>query len=697
MHSLVLLVVSQDGDQQSQQHRSVRFLLGRNSFLQVGSSRVSALLTIGQPLTDDCEALCLSDGRAIGFYFHAKPALAANLILRHYADAIAAGELFAGLSLGRASIVISAKSPELLEEIFRLITRDRANDCPGYEWWNVHSNQLHGAKQEHLGSIAHYATILGDVASLPDEHFESLVECQLSLSTVISHANKYTHETARSFRALENDLTLARLTVVKHHRGKNKQNHTTLRRTQTNLTEILASLSFVDSQWFSGISRILAHPGQIRDHSLLGVGTACLGLANTLEKAVSLFNESQVIEQFEGLLEADRFDPYALGNERNKFWADLSLSTVSRRGAGKGKVVIPLVHFSARRGWRETDYSLSAPETTLRQGGSSYWHIRNITHELLHSHVITLIGSLQGYIVRKLKRGVFNQSGTRITNEFVVPEILACEGGQLLYEDGTSAVDAGVSLWTAFCHAGVMMQKAEAFVSNFKKPSGKDQLDFQHDDRIEVSQLRSERSIQLHNEEINEIIVQVLDFFYFYGANRDEYVNGIWLAWSRVPTVHRHVAHYVRRLVCTLLSTEDFPTVPQIEDCAKWLTRKLRKKELSQNALSKQALELLNSEEWQEREVIRISHRLHLVSIAKRFFYSSTISSDTLDDYFVGKEGGYTLAPFTYSIRGIGNPFAFLRHMQTTHTDGSRELTIWIFAQLASASINAPEVSDAVL
>jgi hypothetical protein len=51
---------------------------------------------------------------------------------------------------------------------------------------------------------------------------------------------------------------------------------------------------------------------------------------------------------------------------------------------------------------------------------------------------------------------------------------------------------------------------------------------------------------------INEVIVHVLDFHYFYNAVTDLYVPLLWLSWATVPAVLEHLLEYILRTLATI-------------------------------------------------------------------------------------------------------------------------------------------------
>jgi hypothetical protein len=58
--------------------------------------------------------------------------------------------------------------------------------------------------------------------------------------------------------------------------------------------------------------------------------------------------------------------------------------------------------------------------------------------------------------------------------------------------------------------------------------------------------------IGTRREEVEEIMVHVFDFLYFYGADPEVYVPAIWRSWDAIPSLHRRLPGYVLRTLCAV-------------------------------------------------------------------------------------------------------------------------------------------------
>ncbi len=58
--------------------------------------------------------------------------------------------------------------------------------------------------------------------------------------------------------------------------------------------------------------------------------------------------------------------------------------------------------------------------------------------------------------------------------------------------------------------------------------------------------------INTRREEVEEVMVHVFDFIYFYGAPPEVYVPAIWRSWDAIPNLRRRLPYYVLRTLCAV-------------------------------------------------------------------------------------------------------------------------------------------------
>jgi hypothetical protein len=700
------IAVSQDG--LGGNKRRVTLFGPTTNILDVGSSRSSPVLRLGEniPIRDDSEfERWIAECPVLGFVFHSVPAVAAHFIQTRFKSELESELLIAGLTMGRASIFLGSLDKAVLGSVVELLGALPIGGFLGWEEWRLISSML-DATTPHIEPVQPVETKL-DLSASPNSDFRTSIEdARLSLNAILSHSQVYTPGETEHFKkseeALRKFLVHAGLLAVERPTDGGDET----RALQGQVTEFSSSLSYVDSQWYSGTSRIIAHPAQIRDQSLLGLGTACTAISKTIQVANWITEEAKIYHRFASLLLAK---PFNVSDPRG--WSDWSTSNVSEGQAPHIPLPeprSPVVHFSARRGWRETEFSLSAPVSALRHGLSRAWHVRNVSHEWLHAHVRHLLDLLTSHVRQRLSNGLYSRppggsSSRKLSNRFILPACVAAGVG-ITDEGGSDAIDGGLALWYVLCRIAHRCGVMKSFLDRgLVAQTELVAVEEKAESEFTVPGVYH-HALQLATEELTEIAVQILDLMYFYEGDEWEYLEGIWPAWSNIPIVHRRVGYYLRRLLAAMLSVKKVPNLHDLDRLRVKLLGHFESTNHHRTDLTSKASALLRSDMWGEEERPSLAERLTWVEAVRSFFHFDAFSSRSLDDRFihrraqgVGSVATYTLVPFAYAERSIQSPFVLLSQMQKLYDDDSLGASIWLFSQLASSEAPARDTQEDIL
>lgn len=313
------------------------------------------------------------------------------------------------------------------------------------------------------------------------------------------------------------------------------------------LVQINSALSYSISQAYFGAPPILESAGLIQRHSLLGVGRAHRALVNLVREIEAAFNECSLSASIRrSWAHAAPLAGFASGITRldSSGWQGRKLPDVLLDSPASPDLR-KIVHFSGRLGFREAEYSLSAAIQCLSSADTPEWHFSTMTHEALHGHVRDILHTLFDVIRPDDPTGV-DAHWTRMLASFREH----MRGGSL--ESRVFLLDSVRHVLLSYC----------CLVPSLGSLTQPPTPDVQTDDAEEFAAMkvpRTDRTLRLwlaHEEKnISEIMVHVLDLFYFYFDKFEEYNAAIWSSWRAVPAVVNDVRQYVLRslLACTSL------------------------------------------------------------------------------------------------------------------------------------------------
>lgn len=442
--------------------------------------------------------------------------------------------------------------------------------------------------------------------------------------------------------------------------------------------EINSALSYVVSQWFSGISPILQHECPVRSHSLLGLGTAVQGLA-VFERFVSqMFEEPAIDDKVKASFPGGPgFNIFRGTPHEVSEWKHFSIDLVS---SGSKKRHRPLLtHFSGRRGFRESSHCVTVPMHCLSRCASPRWKLLTLSHELMHAHVRSILGALFSTTPKKDDLSDFHSPiPGPIDPQW--PEIFRAFKGLT-----TEEPDRMMCSRLAIIRYVISYQNMKAHVlgqvdalKSPREPSTAEEFYAAYTD--------------LHRT-INELIVHSLDFYYFYDSLAPLYIKSIWSSWCSVPSALENTFEYILRTISAIsIISMGQPEESRFEGAKSLLIDGLSSiPDLEEEPLIQQALLMLKDSTVLGQLRLLFEANLYLVDFAHTHLVSKSTGGKLTKDALYSGDQGYTMSYYEFEGITITSPIAFLLGCiindpgQLQHDEESRS-SCWLFCALASHS-----------
>lgn len=404
-----------------------------------------------------------------------------------------------------------------------------------------------------------------------------------------------------------------------------------------NLVEIAASLTAVLSHGFAGTIPLIQSECLIQRHSLLGIGTAYLAISafsNFVEDVFQRYPIDTVVkEEYPKLGPVEIFP--SLHNYNPIVWEKDSAKKVDPYLHKYQDEITKsnLVYFSSRIGFRESTYSITAPLLLLSLADEVCWSPMTMSHELLHAHVQNVIAALFADPERKLEDEHFSEILKRYSEDVFQHPI----GERHLIDSLRSIILNYCVIRTT--HFKLAEKIAEFFsVQQKASVSGKVIADCILPDGQKLYDYLSS-----YFREINEIMVQVLDYHYFYNGNENLYLGLLWESWSPVPIVLHDIGQYVLRSILAVSSKKSGDERDRFDRSCDSLKEVLAQI-LNRDPKNVIASEALKHMEGSKRRILRqkFGPGMYLVDMTMVFFKSTNIHSALYkDDNCAPIDGAY--------------------------------------------------------
>lgn len=418
------------------------------------------------------------------------------------------------------------------------------------------------------------------------------------------------------------------------------------------LVQINSHLSYVLSQACRGSTPILGSATLVQRHELLGIGGAVRSITRLVRSLEAAFAEfpmelwvgfrMNAAPPFNGYLSTSNYvsDDWAHAPTREEL-QDLRDGYTKRGGRlGPRK----LVHFSGRLGFRETEFGVTAGLSAVSSGAGRVWNIVTLTHEILHGHVRDL-----------LSQALAPDPGESITDaraRFLVE----FDGALSLDTDASRLVSVRNTILAYACLTpalGSLTSSAPLVEKGQKKltASARRPADEKVWELLE-SEFRN----------MNEVLVHVLDFTYFYNRQTDLYVDAIWRSWSAVPAVLKAPRPYVLRTLLAISSRIEGKSEVRFREALEQLKKALDAAAgRSPNPVFGEVKKILD----RDRTLIAaFLASIRLVDLASKVFYSNLIQGRLFgSDRQVKKQEGlvhYALEPGSWDGEPVRSAPAFV-------------------------------------
>ena len=313
-----------------------------------------------------------------------------------------------------------------------------------------------------------------------------------------------------------------------------------------NAIQLLSSLSYVSTQTFSGLIPVLSRRSLLRRHSLLGIGSCILGLnklKNHIEQAFLEYDYvHKIIHRFNTpktyLSGIKKEPPHSYDSSK---WQSLNIDQWSLNSSNKISS-FKLPFFSARLGFRESEYAISAAIQSITNGSNREWSILTITHELMHAQVRLILNSI---IAGKPEEESESANDSKSFDSYF--EIYS-EG----FKDHHSLLDSIKYVLILHC---CMSDTFGSLTKSTDTPviSGTDLKS--PEDMTTLYELLADNF-----RNINEVFVHLFDFKYIYRGQQNFYIKSIWHSWSSLPHIDADIRQYVLRsliVICSDVTTKD--------------------------------------------------------------------------------------------------------------------------------------------
>lgn len=414
------------------------------------------------------------------------------------------------------------------------------------------------------------------------------------------------------------------------------------------IVNINSSLSRLTSHAFSGVPPLFETEGHLWVHSLLGVGTACFAI-----REIVLFAYEHIVSHgFSDRLASLDSNPELFSDLILDSFAhadDAYFDTLAKTGwldREKGDFYddrVPFIaYLSSRDGFKYKELSISAPSSIVSACNSSRLSLRTLTHEISHAVIGSVLNSLL-------------PTPDEIKN---------------YYKDIMSQ-EAPYS-WKLAMQRFLLM----AMISMRQETHG----------LYSMPPEELQNTLNAHAQEVEEILVHIFDFFYFYQSDEIDYVKSIWISWEGIPKIDFKVEEYVLRTVCAVLSKYPYATPEKFDSARVSVLAGLSKIPSSPGVVSysQRARDYINNQ-WNDIER-KLAARMPFVRMATTFLLSNVLVERVNSSISLAHNNEW---PSFLSNTEEGNPWLFLK-MNSNDESCNEEKSAWMLNFLAYNSMRTP-------
>ncbi len=409
---------------------------------------------------------------------------------------------------------------------------------------------------------------------------------------------------------------------------------------------INAALSRFSSQTFAGTTPIESTECHFWLHSLLGIGVATIAFRNIRIFIQSTLGDARIADRFAALKDRPNTVDLTLQFPPDEDY----LGNVELKSSEE---VVPLLaYFSARDGYRSTELTVSAPLAAVSACNSQRWSLLTLTHEF--SHVV----------VRAIQADLYPSFDDLRQLDQCVELVAARAPARTTFDE----------IRRLLLFSIVKMDDAAA-----GRIAG---------ESVELNPESLKVLLQRWRQDVDEIMVHVFDFMYFYGQDVERYVAGIWASWGTIPNISTRVLDYVVRSICAVL-TKHLRRGFMAEETARDQVRQALKRLQLRDGASQyveQALDYMTNQ-WESLVRPRVLARRQIVKIVNAYLFSESIATQVRGEAEIsssgeGKKEGYPFKKHDLAIHRVTNPLHFAEIYTDTLTPDVTQ-SAWMLYVLA--------------
>jgi hypothetical protein len=575
------------------------------------------------PLLPDNTQIPTFENAELHFFDYEKPFKVLGIINRMASEELKQKIYF---SNGACSTIFISDNPILREEFFSL----KLHELNGTEIWTIKNNKIHNFKFKLNNEEKLYDLHINDYSEQPlvirsilDESVASLLvlknkganyDYSYLIEFLIKVINSYIDE-LKYFGNPKLGVLGSVLTDKKDVEDALLNQHLQ-NQIIDRIIQINSSLSYVSTQTYSGSIPILERRSIIRRSCLLGIGTSMRALTRIIRYIENAF----LSVDFHKLITTSAHIGSPLNGLQKRMvnynisdWYENNIDEIDKKAKiGIDDEYTPkMVYFSSRNAFRESEFAITASTNCITSGLSLHWTLMTITHEMLHSHVRTL---LMAVFCKANDRDTFNSIYGKFREKYV-------NGNSNNYH----LIDSIREVFLRYCIGTV----AHGSISQLKRYDPKRVSDY----NISIEDLEDLLAKEYKN--IHEILVHTLDLHYFYRDDIKNYILIIWNSWSPLPEVNGDIINYVLRSLLAIASTINQAPYQRFNmaiDKFKVIITD-NKDKLKNNHLTSKIEEILNtSGELKHSLWGAFKNSIILVDLAMNIFYSSKVSTQLWSD-----------------------------------------------------------------
>jgi hypothetical protein len=611
-------------------------------------------------------------------------------------------------TLGLASIVIYCKeNKDIIDNIIKLLNDNIIN----YETWELKDNKINLIDTIHKD----FSGLPRSEINLEDLHFEDKIVLneilpsfdffQSFISSFLPVYKEFSEEVRKTILDLYYRLLLinqkiseetfsskiedlfnnkeiskkALKSFKKHSTPKLKIiNHFQIR---DELIQISAILRTINSQAFFGLNCF--NPGFSRtgNNSIFGTGLAYGSILCLYENMRYLFSQNINLSRIKDEYSKFSSPPLKANPADYELWKRKlggynNLKNLNKE-ADKSNTFFHLIYFSNRLGFRETKRSISVAQQSMYLGSLPPWSLNTFTHEFIHAHVRGLLSIIYPISVSD--------------NSSIDEEIY------YIYKNRSNKIDSCKDL-LSFIKVNILEVIHNLHAYN---KSSSTKVNVPH--YLDIDALSS--ALKRYHHEIDEIMVHVLDFHYFYSASPSLYIKSIWSSWLTLPLTVSRIPEYLTRTI-TAISTKEVASRDEklaiaIETTLKELTNLKNYSFIDKDQLNF-VIGVINNDEFKsqfKKQFFEIW--CPLSDLTLQFLYSNDLK-DSLNSEFDEKiqtnEPEYHLMQSEFIESRIDSPIKFLNYLlhiafnsKTKEYKNSDEIecnTVWMLSVINSNLFN---------